>query len=425
MSGARQFSNANRLPKKFVKAAKMLQAVKERQESLNNLIYSESNAHVDIRSIYGLVSKALQHAEELEKMCKILKEKSESNYIEEYKLKIILTELYWGKQHLPHVPENFNVQLIKANQDLLDKVPASIEDFVPKNSLPRYVRINTLVTSKEYVMDHLAQDGWELVETPITYNRFLKRSAKLTEPNFMEDFHYDDLLVFPSKTPIFKHCLYESGAFVLQAKSSCIPVKILDPKPGDVVMDLCAAPGMKTTQIAAHLENNGIIHAVEVNPKRFALLQKMLEDYSVECAKTYNEDALALRPDDFPDVTHILLDPSCSNSGMGRADVESKSEEQLRKLSAFQTKALVHALSFPNVKRIVYSTCSINTDENEAVIDSAMRQKGDLFRVVEDLPLSEDFSRGSPDFEFGKHGVYFRSDKDQTTGFFVCVIQRI
>jgi len=109
---------------------------------------------------------------------------------------------------------------------------------------------------------------------------------------------------------------------------------------------------------------------------------------------------------------------------MCRADVETKSEEQMRKLSGFQIKALVHALSFPKVKRIVYSTCSINCAENEAVIDSAMQQKGEDFKVVEKVPSGDDFTRGSDEYEFGKHGVYFHSEKDQTTGFFLCVIER-
>jgi 16S rRNA C967 or C1407 C5-methylase (RsmB/RsmF family) len=83
---------------------------------------------------------------------------------------------------------------------------------------PKYVRINLLATTKEEVVNHLEQDEWEKVETPATYNRFLKRTAKLTEPHFMEDFHYDDLLVFPNKTPLYMHCLYDNGSLVLQAK---------------------------------------------------------------------------------------------------------------------------------------------------------------------------------------------------------------
>ncbi|XP_059485215.1 28S rRNA (cytosine-C(5))-methyltransferase [Neocloeon triangulifer] len=424
MSNRRSFSNENRLPKWYVKAAKMLQAVKEKKESLNNLIFSQDNTHVQIKSIYGLVTKALQHSEELDKMLKILKDKSdETSHFEEFKARILLTELFWGKLRLPDVPGNNNVKVILANQDRLSSIPIN-DDSNFKSAMPRYVRINTLFTTKEYVLEHLAQDSWEIVETPITYNRFLKRCAKLSEPNFMVDFHYDDLLVFPAKTPIYRHCLYQSGVFILQAKSSCIPVKILDPKPGDVVMDMCAAPGMKTTQIAAHLENKGVVHAVEVNEKRFNLLEKILHDHGVTCAKTHNSDLLSLKPEDFPDVTHILLDPSCSNSGMDRADVEAKSEEQIRQLSSFQTKSLFHALSFPNVKRIVYSTCSIHSLENEAVIECVMKVNNDKFRVLEDLPMSEDFSRGSDEFEFGKHGVYFHSQKHQTTGFFFCAIER-
>jgi 16S rRNA C967 or C1407 C5-methylase (RsmB/RsmF family) len=58
-----------------------------------------------------------------------------------------------------------------------------------------------------------------------------------------------------------------------------------------------------------------ILYAVEVHAKRFGLLQQMLADYGVTCAKPLNIDLLSIKPADYPDVTHILLDPSCSNSG--------------------------------------------------------------------------------------------------------------
>jgi 25S rRNA (cytosine2278-C5)-methyltransferase len=109
---------------------------------------------------------------------------------------------------------------------------------------------------------------------------------------------------------------------------------------------------------------------------------------------------------------------------MGRSDVEIKSEEQMKNLAAFQTKALFHAISFPNVQRIVYSTCSINCLENECVIEDVMTKRGDGFEVVEKVSIGDDFTRGSDEYKFGKHGVYFHSEKDQTTGFFVCVIER-
>jgi 25S rRNA (cytosine2278-C5)-methyltransferase len=78
----------------------------------------------------------------------------------------------------------------------------------------------------------------------------------------------------------------------------------------------------------------------------------------------------------FASVTHILLDPSCSGSGLDRLDYDTSDSDlssRLRNLSTFQTRLLKHALSFPSVERVVYSTCSHHVEENERVVNTVLR----------------------------------------------------
>lgn len=78
---------------------------------------------------------------------------------------------------------------------------------------------------------------------------------------------------------------------------------------------MCAAPGMKTTHLAAVLKNEGTIYAVEKDPKRFETLESMVTDAGATCVKTLNKDVLDCTAEDFPGVEYILVDPSCSGTG--------------------------------------------------------------------------------------------------------------
>lgn len=79
---------------------------------------------------------------------------------------------------------------------------------------------------------------------------------------------------------------------------------------------MCAAPGMKTTHLAALLKNQGTVYAVEKDPKRYQILEAMVADSGATCVKTLNKDVLDCGPEDFPGVEYILVDPSCTGSGI-------------------------------------------------------------------------------------------------------------
>lgn len=78
---------------------------------------------------------------------------------------------------------------------------------------------------------------------------------------------------------------------------------------------MCSAPGMKTTQLAAVMKNEGKVYAVERDPKRFETLNRMIESSGATCVSAVNKDVLTCMEKDFPGVEYILVDPSCSGSG--------------------------------------------------------------------------------------------------------------
>ena len=120
-----------------------------------------------------------------------------------------------------------------------------------------------------------------------------------------------------------------------------------------------------------------------MNKRRYRELNKNLQTAGVTCAKTFNDDFLTVTLP-FDEIDFILLDPSCSGSGIRNRndDPEKLDEERLERLSSLQIRMVTHALTnFPNVKRVTYSTCSIYHQENEQVVETILDQFGERFQV--------------------------------------------
>ncbi|OCH95464.1 S-adenosyl-L-methionine-dependent methyltransferase [Obba rivulosa] len=240
--------------------------------------------------------------------------------------------------------------------------------------IPRYVRVNTAVWTTDKAV-----------------KEFLSRGFELTGPfeskkGFARDQHIPDLLLFPPHTQFTDDPLYTAGKIILQDKASCFPAYILAPPAADdsVVIDATAAPGNKTSHLSALMRNRGKLFAFERDRKRFSTLTKMLAKAHCRNVEPINADFLTVSPEDpkYKDVTHILLDPSCSGSGIVNRldyllDAETQDAEEdrqrLDKLASFQLLMIRHAMKFPSVKGIVYSTCSVHAIENEHVVRQALR----------------------------------------------------
>ena len=203
-------------------------------------------------------------------------------------------------------------------------------------------------------------------------------------------------------------------------------IECLDLKPGMRILDVCCAPGMKTAAIASRLNNEAEIISIDKDAKRLGEMENILEKAGVTCCEMHDNDFIDVDPEEVGPVDVIMLDPSCSGTGMIRRleyhHDEHMDKKRLYKLASFQTKMLTHAMKFAT-KRIVYSTCSVSVLENEFVIKSALKESTEKFnyKIVNALPNWE--SRGLGDFNFAIKCIR-SSEKDLTNGFFVCVLER-
>ena len=181
-----------------------------------------------------------------------------------------------------------------------------------------------------------------------------------------EGFYYD-----PETRPGL-HVYHEAGVYYLQEASAMAPVALLDPKPGERVCDLCAAPGGKTTQIAGRMLGQGFLVCNEINPKRAKILSRNIERMGVANALVTNEhpETLASRFPGFFD--RVLVDAPCSGEGMFRkeeAAVTDWSQETVQMCSRRQREILDSAARLVRPGgRLVYSTCTFAPEEDEETV---------------------------------------------------------
>lgn len=197
-----------------------------------------------------------------------------------------------------------------------------------------------------------------------------------------------------------KHPYYHAGLYYVQEPSAMAPVELLQVRPGERVLDLCAAPGGKTTQIAAKLQGQGLVVANDNQPDRVKALVKNVELYGITNAIVLNEtpERIAVAMPRYFDK--ILVDAPCSGEGMFRKDetmAKGWSEQSPAKYAAMQAEILDSAAAMlaPG-GRMVYSTCTFSPEENEQMIAGFLR-KHPAFRL-EPIEPSNGFAPGRPDW---------------------------
>jgi tRNA (cytosine40_48-C5)-methyltransferase len=160
------------------------------------------------------------------------------------------------------------------------------------------------------------------------------------------------------------------GYIYIQEAASQLPAEILNPKPGETVLDMCACPGSKTTQIAAMMNNEGIIIALDSNNARLPSLKNNLERCGVSNCAVYKKDAVYAE-DMKVSFDKILLDAPCAGNFTQEKDwFEKRSVQEIKEIVKIQRKLLETALSI--LKKggtLVYSTCSLEPEENELNIN--------------------------------------------------------
>lgn len=199
-----------------------------------------------------------------------------------------------------------------------------------------------------------------------------------------------------------KHPLHEAGAYYIQEPSAMAAAELLNPKPGEIILDLCAAPGGKTTQIAGRMNQAGLLVSNEIHPARAKILSQNVERMGIGNVVVTNEDSRTLL-DHFPEFfDKILVDAPCSGEGMFRKDQQARQEwspENVRLCARRQAELLDHAAGMlKKGGRLVYSTCTFSPEENEGSIQAFLKQHHE-FVPEEEVPDGFSFfGHGRPEW---------------------------
>jgi 16S rRNA (cytosine967-C5)-methyltransferase len=213
--------------------------------------------------------------------------------------------------------------------------------------------------------------------------------------------------------------LWRDGALQPQSRASMLVSRVLDPQPGERVLDLCAAPGGKTTHLAALMQGRGEIVAVERHPGRAAALERTAARLRAAGVRVEVADAADARHDGPFD--RVLVDPPCSGLGtlQSRPDLRWRvRREAIGELAELQSRILsAGAEGLAPGATLVYSVCTVSRAEGPEVIERFLRQHRDF--NVEEAPMP-DALRGVP---MGP-GVQLLPHRDGTDGFYIARLRR-
>jgi 16S rRNA (cytosine967-C5)-methyltransferase len=227
-------------------------------------------------------------------------------------------------------------------------------------------------------------------------------------------------LVIEAPFDAFASPLWEQGLFMPQSRAAMAVARVLDPQPGESVLDLCAAPGAKTTHLAALMRNEGRVVAVERHEGRADALRRTAARMGATCVEVRAGDAT--EPQEPAHYDRVLVDPPCSDLGTlaARPDVRwRKQPETPAALAAIQARILDQATAALRPGGVlVYSTCTISPAENERTIAAFLEREDDFRpdRTPSDLPVWNHPS--VPGF------LQTLPHRDGTDGFFIARLRR-
>ena len=201
--------------------------------------------------------------------------------------------------------------------------------------------------------------------------------------------------------------MYKLGMFTPQDESSMLVAEKLDPKHGHLVMDMCAAPGGKTTAIAERMNNTGKIIASDIYRRKLDLIDKEAKRLGITNIETRSWDATRVDSAMLNKADRVLVDAPCSGLGVVRRKPEIKYKNKSTEMELLPKKQLaILSASSSYVKpggRLVYSTCTVNPYENERVTETFLKRNPAFSQIERTLLLP---------------------NTDGTDGFFICVMEK-
>jgi NOL1/NOP2/sun family putative RNA methylase len=256
------------------------------------------------------------------------------------------------------------------------------------------------------------------IEEKEIVSRLKNLNVKLEKISYTDFGYY-----YESKFSLGATSEYLQGFYYLQEAASQLPAQVLDPKPGEKILDMCAAPGSKTTQIGQYMNNKGMIVALDSNPRRLFALRNNLERCGINNMILYKKDARFVF-DLKLEFDRVLLDAPCSGNYIIEEDFFlKKSVDGIRERSRLQKELLKAAIKvLKKGGTLVYSTCSLEPEENEMNIDWVLSKYPEMKLEetglkIGDSGLTKIFDKKlNPEISKCKR---FWPEKTDTEGFFI------
>ncbi len=266
---------------------------------------------------------------------------------------------------------------------------------------PLSVRVNTLKTDVQSLKQILSEEGVSAKECDV-----------------------DNMLVLEGVSDIASLDNYKKGLFTPQGIGSYFASLILAPRKGECVIDVCAAPGGKSTHIGEIMENDGVIHSFDIHKHRAELIENSAKRLGINIIKTKVVDSSEFMSEYSEIADCVLADVVCSGLGVIRKKPDIKwsfDVDKLEELTQLQYKILSSASRY--VKKggsLVYSTCTITKQENMDVVGRFLKENGDFVLCPFDDILPEEYIKPS-----AKEGyIQFYPHIDGVDGFFICKLKR-
>ncbi|UMZ73300.1 16S rRNA (cytosine(967)-C(5))-methyltransferase RsmB [Natranaerofaba carboxydovora] len=284
--------------------------------------------------------------------------------------------------------ENLTIEICKANNEISDT----------------YIRTNTLKTDKEELLGNLNE-----------YNLPAENALYPVEA-----------IKIDSLRGIEELALFKEGLFYIQDINSMLVSYLAAPLPGQKVVDLCSAPGGKTTHMGQMMQNKGEILAVDLYPHRLNLVKENCERLGVNIVKILEGDARTVLDESYNNYFDIsLVDAPCSALGVLRKQPELKwrlNETEIDSLKSLQKELLQKAIKLvkPGGK-IIYSTCTISSEENETLISEFLDENSSV-RVEEPNKIIPQKALEKA-YRVSEEGVLFLPNIDGGDGFFLTCLQ--
>ena len=263
---------------------------------------------------------------------------------------------------------------------------------------PVYIRTNTLLTNDDALIEKLKEEGISAEKDELC-----------------------GCLRLNSFTDCEKSEAFKNGCFHVQDKASQICVKYANIKPGDVVLDVCSAPGGKAFTAAEYMKNDGNLLAFDIHQNRVKLINEGAKRLNLSCITANCQDATVHNPS-MPKADVVLCDVVCSGFGIIRRkpEIKYKTPDEITRLPEIQYKILSNSsLYVKDGGTIVYSTCTVNKQENEEVVDRFIKEHSNFEILLPDMDEEKYFENTNSGC------ITLFGDDNNSDGFFICKMKKV